>query len=54
MYRFLINTDEHIKINKNKVLGALEFVKTHKGKSYRLMEDVQLIVKDSKIKVYKK
>jgi hypothetical protein len=54
MYRLLIENAEHIKMNKNKVLGTIEFVKSNKGGSYRLMEDVFLVVKDSKIKVYRK
>ena len=54
LFRFLIYSEPFIKINMNKIKGALEFIKIHKGKEYRLMESIVLVVKDSKIKIYNK
>jgi hypothetical protein len=54
MIKLLIKDTEYIKINKNKVNGCLEFIKTKKGKEYRLMDNIFLIVKDSRIKIYNK
>ena len=54
LFKFLIYSEPFIKINLNKIKGALEFIKIHKGKEYRLMENIVLVVKDSKIKIYNK
>jgi tRNA(Ile)-lysidine synthase len=54
MFKYLTYSSQYIKINKNKVEGAIEFVETKKGKEYRLMENVFLTIKDSKIKIYNK
>jgi len=54
MLKMLIASPYYIKINKNKVNGAIEYIKTLKGSGYRLMDNIFLVVKDSKIKIYTK
>ena len=54
LYRYLTEANEYIKMSMKKVESALDFLGSYKGKEYKLMENVFLAVKDSKIKIYTK
>ncbi len=55
VYKFLINSDTRINISSDKIDGIIEFLSNKRGdKNYRLMENVFLGVKNSKIIIYNK
>lgn len=53
VYKWLIDQDERVNISSDKIDGIIEFLSNKRGdKSYRLMKNIFMSVKNSKIIIY--